>query len=229
MDMKTYKYQLHAHTLPCSACARMTPQELVESLYEGGYQGCVITNHFMGGNSGIDVKLPWNEFIKHYVDDYNECCKYAQKYDMDMIFGIEEVVIDALEILCYGITPEILYAHPELASAGPKLWYQVLHAEGCLCIQAHPFRDRDYIKNPRMLPLDCIDGFEVYNACNMERNNLEAEQEALRHPELILVSGADAHKPEVLCHGGIEVTKRIRNGQELVELLKSGEYKLITK
>ena len=56
MDMNTYKYQLHAHTLPCSACARMTPQELVESLHRSGYQGCVITNHFMGGNSGIDVK-----------------------------------------------------------------------------------------------------------------------------------------------------------------------------
>ena len=97
--MKTYKYQLHAHTLPCSACARMTPQELVESLHQSGYQGCVITNHFMGGNSGIDVKLPWNEFIKHYVDDYNECCKYAQKYDMDIIFGIEEVVIEELEML----------------------------------------------------------------------------------------------------------------------------------
>ena len=60
-----YKYQMHAHTSPCSACAVMSPAELVESLYSGGYSGCVITNHFYNGNSGIDRKLPYNDFIKN--------------------------------------------------------------------------------------------------------------------------------------------------------------------
>ena len=82
---------------------------------------------------------------------------------MDIIFGIEEVVVAALEILCYGVTPEMLFAHPELASAGPEEWYKVMHSYGVLCIQAHPFRERDYIPKARMLPFDCIDGIEVYN------------------------------------------------------------------
>lgn len=227
IDMKTYKYQLHAHTLPCSACAKMTPEELVEGLHEGGYQGCVITNHFIGGNTGIDRTLSWNEFVKQYVDDYMECCRYAEKYDLDIIFGIEEVVVAALEILCYGVTPEMLYNHPELASAGPKEWYEIMHSYGVLCIQAHPFRERDYIPKAQMLPLDCIDGIEVYNACNNEKNNGEAEMEAAEHPEFILVSGADAHRKNEVCCGGIEITKRIRNGEGLVGVLKSGKYRLI--
>lgn len=225
--MKTYKYQLHTHTFPCSACSKLTPEELVESLHKGGYQGCVITNHFIGGNTGIDRRLSWNDFVKQYVDDYLECCKYAKKYDMDIVFGIEEVVVAALEILCYGVTPEILYAHPELASAGPQEWYDTMNSEGVLCIQAHPFRERDYIPKARMLPLECIDGIEVYNFCNTEKNNIEAELEAAQHPEFILVSGADAHKKEDVCFGGIQTTMRICNGVELVKVLKSGEYKLI--
>ena len=93
MSSKIYKYQLHTHTAPCSACAKMTPEELIESLHEGGYQGCVMTNHFIGGNSGISGSLPWNEFVKNYEDDYLECCKYAKKYDMDIIFGIEFTIV----------------------------------------------------------------------------------------------------------------------------------------
>ena len=226
-DMVKYKYQLHTHTSPCSACSGMTPKELVECLQQGGYQGCVITNHFIGGNTGIDRDLSWQEFVKQYVDDYLECCKYAKKYDMDIIFGIEEVVVAALEILCYGVTSEMLFAHPELASAGPEEWYKVMHSYGGLCIQAHPFRERDYIPQARMLPLDCIDGIEVYNACNTEKNNKEAEVIAAEHSKFILVSGADAHRKEDVCRGGIETTKRICDGKELVELLKNGEYKLI--
>lgn len=227
MNSKIYKYQLHTHTTPCSACAQMTPEELVESLHEGGYQGCVMTNHFIGGNTGIDRRLSWEEFIKQYVNDYEECCKYAKKYDLDIIFGIEEVVVAALEILCYGVTSEMLYAHPELASAGPEEWYKIMHSCGVLCIQAHPFRERAYIPKARMLPLDCIDGIEVYNAANTEKNNKEAEAIAAKHPEFILVSGADAHRKEEVCLGGIETNKRVRDGRALVEVLKSGEYKLI--
>ena len=229
MSSKIYKYQLHTHTAPCSACAKMTPEELIESLHEGGYQGCVMTNHFIGGNTGIDRCLSWHEFVKRYVDDYLECCKYAKDYDLDIIFGIEEVVLAALEILCYGVTPEMLYDHPELASAGPELWYEVMHSYGVLCIQAHPFRERDYIPKAGMLSLDCIDGIEVYNVANTEKNNKEAEVIAAKHPEFILVSGADAHRKEDVCYGGIETTERIRDGRELVELLKSRKYKLISE
>lgn len=225
--MKTYKYQLHAHTYPCSACSKMTPKELVEGLYAGGYQGCVITNHFIGGNTGIDRRLPWFEFVKQYEEDYLECCKYAEKYDLDIIFGIEEGVGGALEILCYGVTPDMLYDHSELSSSDLTKWYELTHSEEGLCIQAHPFRERGYIPNPQLLPVEYIDGIEVYNAANMPKNNVEAQNASLQHPEFILISGADAHLREEVCLGGIETNVRIRSGKELVEVLKSGKYQLI--
>ena len=34
--MKQYKYQMHIHTSPCSACGRMSPSELCQALYENG-------------------------------------------------------------------------------------------------------------------------------------------------------------------------------------------------
>lgn len=225
--MKTYRYQMHTHTSPCSACAYMTPAELIEGLHENGYQGCVMTNHFYRGNTGIDRGLPWKEFVGQYVKDYEKCCLYAQKYDLDILFGIEEGVGGSLEILCYGLTPQVLYDHPELQGADLKTWYDVMKENDVICIQAHPFRERAYIPKPQMLPLDCIDGIEVYNAANTVKNNKEAEAFAGQHPKMLLISGADAHIREDLFDGGIETGKRIRSERELVEILRSGEYDLI--
>ena len=60
---------MHTHTSPCSKCGSMMPQELINALHCGGYQGCVITNHFYHGNCGVDRSLPWNEFVKKYEND----------------------------------------------------------------------------------------------------------------------------------------------------------------
>ena len=219
---------MHAHTSPCSACSSTSPDELVESLYFGGYSGCVLTNHFYNGNSGIDRNLPYNEFIKKYENDYFECKKAAEKYNLDILFGIEERLFDCLEILCYGITPQFLYDnHNLLSDYSAENWYKAIHDFGALCIQAHPFRDREYIINPRTLPLDYIDGIEVYNHCNMPEENLKAEIFLENNPSLISVSGADAHTADLLCRAGIESDIRITDEKTLSQVLKSKRYRLI--
>lgn len=220
-----YKYQMHTHTTPCSACAAMKPDELITALYDGGYSGCVLTNHFYKGNSGIDRSLPWNDFVAQYEKDYLDCKKLALNYDLDIIFGIEEHLFDGLEILCYGITPQFLYDNPQLqADHSADAWYNALKNYGALCVQAHPYRDRAYITNPRVLPLEYIDGIEVYNYCNNPENNLLAEEFALKHPDLVLTSGADTHSANTVCKSGIETDIRITDEKQLVNILKSKNY-----
>lgn len=205
----------------------MYPQELAQSLYRDGYSGCVITNHFINGNTGVYRKLPWNEFVAQYEADYLELKKCGKKYGLDIIFGLEEHVGKGLEILCYGITPEMLYAHPELRERSVETWYKTLKQCGAICIQAHPFREQPYIPEPQVLPLEFIDGIEVFNSDNYAENNQQAEDFAAAHPELILTSGADTHEGITASFGGIETAKRIRNEKDLVEILRNREYTLI--
>ena len=219
---------MHTHTAPCSKCAPMTPQELIDALVAGGYKGCVLTNHFFDGNTGIDKTLPWKEFVAAYEKDYLECKKIAKLQDIDVIFGIEEHLFDGLEIFAYGITPQFLYDHPELhGNRTIEAWSKAIRDFGALCIQAHPFRDRDYIKNPRLLPLKFIDGIEVFNACNNPEANILAYVAAAEHPEWILTAGGDAHLPKSTCWSGIETNTRITNEQTLLKVLKSKDYNLI--
>lgn len=223
-----FKYQMHTHTSPCSKCARMSAEELIKSLYEGGFSGCVLTNHFFHGNTGVDRNLSWEDFVAQYEKDYLECKKIASQYGLDVIFGIEEHVNDGLEILCYGITPEFLYNHPELKEDNfIETWYNALHNYNALCIQAHPFRDRAYIKKPKLLPINFIDGIEVFNACNNPEENVIASNIATAHSNWILVSGADTHLPSSVCWSGISSNERITDESILVDVLKSGKYQLI--
>lgn len=225
--MSAYKYQMHTHTLPCSDCSVMQPAELIESLYHGGYQGCVLTNHFYNGNTGIDRSGTWSEFVAEYEKDYIICKKEAEKYDMDLLFGIEEGVDFGVEVLCYGVTPEILYAHPELKIRDCKHLCDIMHSHGVVCIQAHPFRERHNVKNYEVLPLEFIDGIEVMNASDSESVNSKAAEFASLHDGIILVTGADAHDKEHTCFAGIETQRRIANDRDLVDILKSGNYALI--
>lgn len=226
-DLKKYKYQLHAHTSPCSYCSQLSPEELIDSLYEGGYQGVVITNHFFGGNTGIDRNLSWADFIQAYVDDYERLKKQAALYGMDVIFSVEEGFPTALEMLCYGVTPQLLLDHPEMKGASPKKWHDFLAANGCIAIQPHPYRRRDYIPHPEVLDLECIDGIEIYNYCNYEEDDRRAIDFCARHEGLILTSGGDCHNKRAVPFCGIEVTERILNEKDLVRILREGLYTLI--
>jgi len=225
-----YKYQLHIHTTPCSRCGGLTPETLCASLLENGYQGGVITNHFYHGNSGIDrsENTSWEQFVSEYEKDYLACKAEAEKHDLDIIFSIEESLKPGIEILCYGVTPKVLYDNPQLIKGEMDEWIRVMRENGVVIIQAHPFREADYIPVPGPLPVEAIDGVEVYNrGNNSSEMNVKAVAFAAMYPHLIRTSSADAHWPDHIPFGGILTEHRIRNEEELAWVLRSREFELV--
>lgn len=225
--MAGFKYQMHTHTTPCSACAIMTPAELAEALEAEGYTGAIMTNHFFWGNTGIDRDLPWDAFVRAYEQDYIECKEAAAKKGLDILFGVEEHIEGGLEILAYGLTPEMLYRHPELRTHTIEAWNGVRNAYDILIIQAHPFRTRSYNHIIGVFPLSLIDGIEVQNSGNTLENDQRAHEFAAEHPDLILTSGADAHRQSHIPLGGIITQERITDDRKLVDILRSKQFDLI--
>lgn len=222
-----FRYEMHQHTAPCSACGRAEPEELVKALKKDGFAGVVLTNHFLHGNTGIDRNLPWQEFVKAYEEDYLRVKQAGDREDIDVIFGIEEHVGRGKEVLLYGITPEFFYDHPEMADGELETIYKAVHGFGGLVFQAHPFRDRGYIPDPNeTIPLEFLDGIESYNASNQPEENPRAEKYAIENGKL-QSAGSDAHWEEFENRFGIACNHRITNSQELADVLKSGEYELI--
>ena len=224
-----YKYQLHMHTTPCSKCGGLTPETLCQALLENGFQGGVITNHFYHGNSGIDrsENTSWEQFVSAYVDDYLACKVDAEKYGLDIIFSIEESVKPGTEILCYGVTPKVLYDNPQLIKEDLDEWVRVMRENGVVVVQAHPFREADYIPEPGPLPYQYVDGVEVFNRGNDAPEMNQKALEFANEHNLIKTSSADAHWPNHIPYGGILTERRIRDERELASLLLSGEFELI--
>ena len=225
--MKDYicKYEMHIHTSPCSG-GGSDIREHIDRLIEKGYSGMVVTNHFYAGDTRIDRDLPWEDFIDPYRQDYLYGLEYAKERDFDLIFGLEEQVGGGREILLYGITPELIAAHPELKRASAEKYAEVVHSAGGLVYQAHPYRARWYISVP--FPLECLDkldGIEVYNAGNEPEWNESARQLA-DEKGLSCIAGSDGHSVASAGFAGIAAKERIRNNDDLIRILKSGEYEI---
>ena len=220
-----YKYEMHSHSVPSTGGCDIRAH--IDSLIKKGFSGMVITNHFISGGTAVDRSLPWESFVDVYRQDYLYGLEYAKKLDFDLLFGLEEHVGGGREILLYGITPDLIEAHPELKMASAEKYAEVVHEAGGLVYQAHPYRARDYIANPT--PLECIhalDGIEVFNATNEPLWNKQAERFAEEHG-LSCVAGSDAHGIGTGGFGGIDTNERIRNNDDLVRILKSGNYRII--
>ena len=225
MNGYIYKYEMHVHTCPCSGGGKDI-REHIDDLIAKGYSGMVVTNHFYAGDNRIDRELPWREFVDAYRQDYLYGLEYAQTVDFDLLFGLEENVGNGREILLYGITPELIELHPELKRASAEKYAEVVHAAGGLVYQAHPYRARDYIRNP--FPLECLDlldGIEVYNAGNEpewnERARIFAEEKGLA-----CIAGSDGHKIGTAGRAGIAAKERIGCNADLVRILKNKEYEI---
>ncbi len=221
-----YKYEMHLHTCPCSS-GGADIRDHIDSLIKKGYSGAVVTNHFYNGANRIDKNLPWEEFVDAYRLDYLYGLEYAQELDFDLLFGLEEHVGYGQEILIYGITPDLIAAHPELKSGEAEKYVEVIHAFGGLVYQAHPYRARSYVRKP--YPLECLsvlDGIEVYNAANKPEWNEDAQRLA---DDLLLacIGGSDGHGVQSAGRSGISVSERIKTNNDLVRVLKSGKYTVL--
>ena len=218
-----YKYEMHIHTSPCSG-GGSDIRDQIDALIAKGYSGMVVTNHFYFGDTRIDRDLPWEEFVDAYRKDYLYGLEYAKALDFDLLFGLEEHVGGGQEILIYGITPELIAAHPELKAASAEKYAEIVHAAGGLVYQAHPYRARDYISSP--FPLDCLDkldGIEVYNAGNEPEWN-ESARRLAEDKELACIAGSDGHATKTAGRAGIAVKERIKTNEDLVRILKNREY-----
>ena len=160
-----------------------------------------------------------------YYDAFLEARQAAEPLDFDVLFGIEHAYGDGLEVLCYGIDLTFLLNNPDLPQLNIQEFTGKVHEYGGIVVHAHPYR---WAGPELQLPLDILDGIEVYNAGNPQDKNLLAQQLA-DTTGLIQTSGSDLHNitEAKLGTAGIILPKRIHNEKELVAALKRRDHSLI--
>ncbi len=216
-----YKTELHAHTREVSPCADYTAPELAEIYLRAGYQTVVITNHYTQPIIE-EFEGSWKEKMDWFISPIR-LMKQAVGDRMNVLLGCElRFAENSNDYLIFGLTEAFLYEHPELYRMSLRSFSELAKEHGLLIIQAHPFRNGMKIMKPEYL-----DGYEVFNGHTTHHGrNFLAETYAEYYGK-IKTSGSDFHHPTSQTAGGILTDAPVTNMEQLVALLRSGDYSLI--
>jgi len=217
-----YRYETHLHTVEASACG-VTPGREYPAIFKArGYDGIFITDHFFHGNTRPSRELPWPEYVDAYMMGYEEAKKAGDEIGFKVFFGIEEN-FEGDEFLIYGVDREFLLAHPEIPHWTREEMIRSVHEAGGAVMQAHPFRDRDYIKMIHLYAEE-VDGIEGINTANTANDNLAALCYALQH-QMMIQAGSDTHNKDKIgdLNGGILYDKPILSTEDYAGRLRRRE------
>lgn len=220
-----YRYETHLHTSLTSACSRFTPQEIIEKYTRLGYAGIFVTDHFLNGNTTVPRNLPWKTRIGLFFEGFDAVKREAAGSGLDVLFGFE-YSYKGTDFLVYGLSGEWLLAHPEIMDMTVRQFCGFAREAGGLVVQAHPYREADYIDHIRLFPSD-VDAIEAPNACRTPRENYLAEVLA-REYGLPMTAGSDIHAAAQKALAGMEFEEKLRSEKDFVQRIKNSEGKIFT-
>ncbi len=209
-----YLYETHMHTYPVSKCAKFSVRDNLDFYKEMGYAGVFITNHFLDGNINISSDAPYKERLKFYFTDYEEGVRIGKEIGLSVFFGAE-MSYKGTDFLVYGLSPQWYLEHPEIQDMPKSQQLPYLMEHGALVIQAHPFREAEYIDHIRLFPR-CVQGVEIYNACRTDFENEMARQYAENYG-LLPFAGTDNHVAHQRMQlGGMKSETPVRDESDFV-------------
>ena len=217
-----YTYEIHAHKKNTSWCGDIDAKDLVEKYKEAGYSGIVITDHYSPMTFNIWEFFNKRKAIDHFLAGYRKAKEYETE-DFSVMLGLELRFYATInDYLVYGVTEEMLYDLPFMLKLYIKRASKLLREKGCLFIQAHPFRK--YITRAKP---EYLDGVEVFNGKAEKEANDNSHKWATDIKARIKTSGSDCHRESGVGFGGILTKEPIKTNDDLLRILKSGEYELI--
>ncbi len=219
-----YKYETHLHSSPVSVCAKAGVRENLEFYKSLGYDGVFLTNHFLDGNIGVDTSLDYKQKLDYYFSDYHEAKKIGKEIKIKVFLGLE-ISYKGTDFLIYGLDEEWYYAHPEIMEMKKTDELDFMIKEGAYVVQAHPYREANYINHVRLFPRS-VHAVEIYNACRKPLENKMAKIYAKEY-NLATFAGTDNHfgaKQKFL--GGMQSKKPVTSEKDFVTKLLNGEMKI---
>lgn len=218
-----FRTETHLHTAEGSACASASGREQALHYKEMGYDTIFVTDHFINGNTKADRALPWEDWVEAYCLGFERAKEQGEKIGLNVLFGIEYGWGGA-DFLAYGIDKQWLLENPVCAKLPVWEFCQMVRENGGMVVQAHPFRQAEYLKAIRLLP-EYVDGVETKNCGNRRpefdrRAKWYAEQFGL--PE---TAGSDCHHVFSKNYTGILTETEIKTAQDYINVLKNRQIK----
>ncbi len=219
---KGFYLETHLHTNAASACASISPEDTARMYKKAGYDGIVVTDHFMSGNTSVDKTLPWEEQIDMFFEGYRRAKEEGDKIGLLVFEGLEYTDYGT-DFLVYGLSREFLKANPQMMQMEPPEFLKLFREGGATLIQAHPYREASYVREVRPYP-QFVDAIEVRN---MGNSDPEFDRKALKLAKMMnlpMTAGSDCHTFGDENFGvGIILEKEPKDLAEICKLIREGK------
>ena len=223
-----YRYETHMHTSEASACAGSTGAEMARAHLEAGYTGVFVTDHFFNGNTAVPADLPWRERVERFCRGYENAWEEGRRIGLQVFFGFEYNYHGA-EFLVYNLSKQWLLSHEDIDRISPRKALAMMRRDGGFVVQAHPFRERDYIDHFQLFPRD-IDGVEAINAAHLGTEGKKMNDRAFLFAQMFdlpVTAGSDSHHTRLLYGGGVETPERMETPMDYLRWMQEGKLKLL--
>ena len=150
------------------------------------------------------------------------------KIGLQVFFGFEYAYHGA-EFLVYNLNKQWLLNHDDIDLRSPRWALAQMHQDGAIIIQAHPFRERDYIDHIQLFPRD-IDGVEAVNAAHLGAEGQRMNQRAFAYAKMFdlpVTAGSDSHSVGRMFGGGVELDEKLTCPRDYLTHLRAGSLKLL--
>lgn len=219
-----FKTELHVHTSPVSRCAKVDAKATALHFANEGYSTIVITNHLSPALFAKELPCDpddWRGIVDFYLSDYR-AAKEAVRGRMNVLLGLElRVHKNDNDYLIHGVDEQFIYDLGNPFDKKIKDIAPLVREAGGMVFQAHPFRNNMTVTPPYLL-----DGIEVYNfsAGHDSRNDIACFW--AKKYGLTGICGQDYHNASYLTGAGILTENEIVSESQLVDILKSGDFKI---
>ncbi len=219
-----YKYEMHCHTAPVSACAVADVRQTVAFYKELGYDGVFITNHFLNGNIRVDPACTYEEKIIFYFADYEQAVQVGREMGIKVFCGVEISYLGT-DFLIYGLDKDWYLQNPQIMEMDVRQQLDYMRQCGAYVAQAHPYREAGYIDHIRLYPRS-VDGVEVVNANRTEQENRMAGIYAAQYG-LQEIAGSDNHAgPKQKALAGMVSQTPIDSVQAFIAAMRAGTLEI---
>ncbi|MCR4703447.1 MAG: PHP domain-containing protein [Saccharofermentans sp.] len=215
-----YLYETHLHTCEASKCGRVHGEDYIDFMMKKGYSGMIVTDHFFNGNTCVPEDLTWKKRVEIYCSGYERAKKAAEGKDFSVMFGIEFNFWKD-EYLLYGIDKKWVIEHECMMEMTRHELHEAINKAGGIMIQAHPYRERDYLSDIKLAPT-AVDGVEIYNAANTPNMNALGYEYA-KDLGLPVTAGSDIHYFYDGDMGGMLFDEKLESVHDYVSAIRNGK------
>lgn len=214
--------ETHLHTSNSSACSVVCASDMVRMYKAAGYDGVIITDHFLTGNTSVNRELPWADQVKTFFNGVDEAIAIGKEIGLRVFEGLE-YSDHGTDFIVLGLDREWIANNRQMIYMQPEEFLPLFHSAGATIIQAHPYREADYVRQVRPYP-HLVDAIEVVNLGNA---NDEWNKKAFKLAEMMnkpMTGGSDCHRFGNEYFGaGIRIDHEPKDLAELCDIIKSGK------